>query len=357
MTIIFIIALLIFPFICWQIYNVTRKNVSIGAKVIEFLFITALVISVGLFCFAWIFNSDDYYKAIDIVDGGYSPFSLKHVPTLAVYFVLSMFSLVKLRFQGRAMPPLIFVLCVVFVVIGFPISLAIILQVSKIKADNSGMGILFAFLPFSYMISSIFVLLHTTLNEAKLASNRVYHNKILNYLNQKMATVSTQPLWVLLLLIPVFILITAILMLFGQHSNSITKVFTETTTWAFSQKTHPPFLDHKGHYLCTVAACGDPQIVKPIRLGKRYGYEIIVNRQLMVANAFEDLIQQYTPALHKVIRSFYNQYGYPLSKNITSAKGSNLIYILMKPIEYFFLIVLYLCCIEPEKRIAEQYSM
>ena len=43
-----------------------------------------------------------------------------------------------------------------------------------------------------------------------------------------------------------------------------------------------------GHYLCSVAAKGHTQIVKPERFGVRNGGRIICNRQLLISNAFED---------------------------------------------------------------------
>ena len=55
-------------------------------------------------------------------------------------------------------------------------------------------------------------------------------------------------------------------------------------------------------------------MVKPLRYGIRHGYKIMVNRQLLIANAFENILEQYTPKLHKIIRNFYDKYGYPLSK-------------------------------------------
>jgi hypothetical protein len=120
---------------------------------------------------------------------------------------------------------------------------------------------------------------------------------------------------------------------------------------------NPLYLDHKGHYLCTVAVCGSPWIVKPLRLGRRHDREIVVNRQLLVANAFEELIQTGSPRLHKFIRGAYDQYGYPLSKHITSPARSNVTYLIMKPLEYFFVVILYLFFEKPEQKISQQYSL
>ena len=124
----------------------------------------------------------------------------------------------------------------------------------------------------------------------------------------------------------------------------------------FSQKEHPPILDHQGHYLCTVAAKGSPNVVKPLRLGTRGRHTIIVNRQLQVANAFEEWVKDVSPYAHRIIRRNYDQYGYNLSVKINSAGRSNITYMAMKPLEWFFVVCLYLFCPNPEQKIRKQYS-
>ena len=347
---------IICPIAGYLFYKQVRQNAKPATIVGEFVFIGLFILTIGLFGLSWLLNGDDYYTAIDPVDGGYTPFASRHLPTLLVFFVAAIFGLIKLWYKGRALPPLLFSLCVVFVIIGIPISIAVIIQTSS-NTEQSGETFLFWFFPFFYVLTSITVLFKIVSTEAVEASSKTYRNKFLNYLNQKLAKTERQPILIFLMLVPIFVIIVAILMLFGQDANSITKVFTETTTWTFSQKTHPPFLEHNGHYLCTVAVCGTPAIVKPLRLGKRHGHEIIVNRQLLIANAFEELIQENAPRLHKVIRGFYDKYGYPLSRKITTAKASNAVYILMKPLEYFFLMVLYLCSAKPEEKINKQYAI
>lgn len=349
-----IILVIVIPVVLFTVYKHARENVDAPTKAIEITFIIAFLLSGALFCLGLMSYSGHYTKAIDIVDGGYSPFSSDHILTLITFFVLALFGLISLWIKGRSLPPLLYVLFMAFVLIGIPISFSVWLQISSNTEFYSAW--LFGILPIVYIITAIVVIAKSVSQAAEIASDKVYQNKFLNYLNQKMAKVAHQPFYVLLLMIPVFVIIVAILMLFGQDANSITKVFTETTTWNFSTKTHPPFLDHRGHYLCTVAVCGDPNIVKPIRLGKRHGQEIVVNRQLLIANAFEELIEDISPAAHKIIRNFYDKYGYPLSKKITTPQGSNLVYRLMKPLEYFFLIALYLCVQKPEEKIAKQYA-
>ncbi len=59
--------------------------------------------------------------------------------------------------------------------------------------------------------------------------------------------------------------------------------------------------------------------------------------------------------LHRRIRHFYDTYGLPIARHIRSPYTADIVYLLMKPLEYFFLFVLYLCDTEPENRIARMY--
>ncbi|MBL0081928.1 MAG: hypothetical protein IPP37_05630 [Saprospiraceae bacterium] len=92
--------------------------------------------------------------------------------------------------------------------------------------------------------------------------------------------------------------------------DSLIRAFTDTYHHGFSQ------LDHLcenvacgGHFLCSVGANGHPKIVKPIRYGERNGRKIICTRQLLISNAFEELVQEKCPLVHKIIRHNYNKVG------------------------------------------------
>ena len=74
-----------------------------------------------------------------------------------------------------------------------------------------------------------------------------------------------------------------------------------------------------------------------------------------MANAFEQILEERTPGLHRRIRYLYDTCGYPIARKIRSPYIADLIYFLMKPLEYLFLIVLYTCDVRPEDRIAVQY--
>lgn len=150
-------------------------------------------------------------------------------------------------------------------------------------------------------------------------------------------------------------LLEVIFILIGQGADGPVKAFTDTADWTFSKQIPPPPKEHDGHYLCTVAAGGHRKVVKPLRYGIRHGEKIIVNRQLCIANAFEDYIMEKFPKFHKFIRTVYDTYGYPISRHITSPKKADAVYILMKPLEWIFLIFLYVFDVNPEERIRRQY--
>lgn len=156
-------------------------------------------------------------------------------------------------------------------------------------------------------------------------------------------------------ILPLMGIIIIILAIFGQSPDSIIRAWTETADWNLSQKIPPQNIIYDEHYLCTVAAGGHKKIVKPIRMGKRHGHQVIVNRQLCIANAFEQLLEERLPKTHRVIRNFYDKYGYPIAKHIKSPYIADIIWFLMKPLEWFFLIILYLFDTKPENRIAIQY--
>lgn len=163
----------------------------------------------------------------------------------------------------------------------------------------------------------------------------------------------------LMICLPIFAIINAILILFGQKPDSIIRAFTETYKHGFSEWDYKCENVNCGrHYLCSVAANGHTKIVKPIRSGIRNGHPITCNRQLLISNAFEELIQEQLPGLHKIIRRQYNKVGnfiHEYYEIFNNKFLSDLVYIIMKPFEWFFLLILYSFDRKPENRIAKQY--
>ena len=50
--------------------------------------------------------------------------------------------------------------------------------------------------------------------------------------------------------------------------------------------------------------------------GVRHGHPVVVNRQLCIANAFEQVLEEKTPRFHRFLRRNYDRYGYPFAKHI-----------------------------------------
>jgi hypothetical protein len=160
-------------------------------------------------------------------------------------------------------------------------------------------------------------------------------------------------------LIPIIVFLSLFLILFGQKPDSLVRAFTDTYKHGFSE------LDYMcdnvqcgGHFLCSVGANGHKYVVKPVRYGERLGNKIICNRQLLISNAFEELIQENLPLTHKFIRTKYNLVGKSIHKHyhlFNYKYVSDIVYILMKPLELIFLITLYTFDSNPENRINTQY--
>ena len=182
-----------------------------------------------------------------------------------------------------------------------------------------------------------------------------YENRLLQWLHQLLNRSRNWPWLAVLVALPTLALVVLVLMLFGQQPDSMIKAWTNTADWAFSQKIPPQNLIIDEHYLCTVAAGGHENVVKPQRMGIRHGHPVVVNRQLCIANAFEQVLEEKTPRFHRFLRRNYDRYGYPFAKHIKKKWAMDLIYYLMKPLEWLFLLVLYLVDRKPENRIAMQY--
>lgn len=189
------------------------------------------------------------------------------------------------------------------------------------------------------------------LNQTRSAKDRAVLSSF-----QKILQQSTNWPWLgIIFCLPLLGALLFILILFGQKPDYLIKAWTETADWNLSEKVAPVNLQVDEHYLCTVAATGHRGLVKPIRKGVRHGHEVVVNRQLEVANAFEELLAVKCPRLHRFIRRTYDKYGYPFAKHMRHQWQADLIYLVMKPLEWFFVVILYIFDNHPENRIVRQY--
>lgn len=279
--------------------------------------------------------------------------SSQYLPVLIILAGLAMLGYMLLRSYSLKMPPLLIVISIAFVYLGDIVAVLWILQLLPYVTDAGVLfgfeGVLMCLFPANFLILSFSQIrgVVRTYNNTEEAGD----SRLAKLLRQS----EKWPLAGLVAMIPIMGIIVLLLILFGQKPDAAIRAFTETSDWLFSTKVSPAPISIDGHYLCTAAARGDRKIVKPLRMGVRHGNRVVVNRQLCIANAFEEFINEHLPRFHHGLRYVYDKYGYPLARHITTRRAANITYILMKPLEWLFLLVLYLFDRKPENRIAAQY--
>ena len=302
----------------------------------------------------------DYPEALRLGGGElglHSPIASWSYPTVFAIIGLGIISYILIRIKKLKLPPLIIVgamsgifICSIYMIIW-------IIQLSNNILEKYIFGIPYLTLfPINYILCSIRAEIEIMKKyKQENIERKQFNNKFLNFCSKLLYNIDNWPILAIVLSIPLIVVLISILVIFGQRPDEAIKAFLETSDWTLSTKVSPPPITYDGHYLCTVSLRGHKNIVKPLRMGIRHGEKIVVNRQLCIANAFEQLIEEKTPRFHKAIRYIYDKYGYPLSKHINTPLQADVTYIFMKPLEYIFLIILYLFDKEPENRIAKQY--
>lgn len=292
----------------------------------------------------------------------HSPIQGRHMISIVFIMITGYGSYIFMRIKRTKLPPLVFVIGLSSLLLTNYMGILIIIQLSKNLFTDSNFIIPYInpffymmLLPFNFILCSILLVKKLNHEYVTQRTKNIFKNKFLQYINNILAQSNNWSLVAFVLSFPLIIIMIIILVLFGQQPDSIIKAFTETSDWTLSQQVSPPPISYNGHYLCTVSLRGHKKIVKPKRYGIRGGRKIVVNRQLMIANAFEEVVQEKTPNVHKFIRNTYDKYGLPLSKVITSKIRADIVYFIMKPFEYLFLIFLYLVDVNPETRIEKQY--
>ena len=285
----------------------------------------------------------------------HTPIATEMMLTICIFILVSILGYLVLRFvKINKLSPLALVLAMSALYIGAIVAGLWIGQVFKIDAKN----LILILFPLNVIVIFIKVIKDVVIKwnlEHKYKERVLKDNKLINLCNKILNNALNWPWLALVFMVPLLGILIGVLAVFGQAPDSVIKAFTETAEWNLSTKLPAQSLEYDGHYLCTVAVGGHKEIVKPIRLGRRGGKYIVVNRQLCIANAFEQIIEEKAPKFHYLVRSFYDKYGYPVAKHINSKYTADFVYFLMKPLEWIFLIVIYLFDNKPENRIAIQY--
>lgn len=283
----------------------------------------------------------------------HSPVELASIPTIVTLTLVGFGGYLILRLMPlEKQPPLLTALSIAAMYVGGAVAVVWILQIHE-----ETFYLPQTILPFNLILLYLRTLRLTVHDKAQLMRQAEAAGELprLSMLARFLDNASTLPAAGLLAVLPLLGALIMILVLFGQQPDAAIRAWTETADWTFSQQIPPPNLPYDGHYLCTVAAGGHKRVVKPIRSGIRHGHTVIVNRQLCIANAFEQLLEERTPRFHRFVRKNYDRYGLPIAKLIRTKLAADVVYLLMKPAEWIFLAVLYLFDRNPENRIALQY--
>ncbi len=279
----------------------------------------------------------------------HSPVATWTLPTLGVLFTVSLVGYLILRFaDAEKLPPLLGTLSIAAMYLGAALCVVWMLQIIQ----NPLLCVLPINILFIYASTIRLFIIKWRETHTEAAEHK---SPVIRFFARIVNNAAHWPWIGLLLALPLLGVVVAVLMLFGQTPDSVIQAWTQTADWTFSQQIAPPDVPYDGHYLCTVAAGGHRRLVRPIRTGKRRGHEVIVNRQLCVANAFEQLLEERTPRFHKFVRTTYDRTGLPLSRLIRTPLAADVVWVLMKPLEWIFLGALYLFDAKPENRIAVQY--
>ncbi len=340
--------LVIFPSICNLVLlflKPLKRKWKIFFSVLELTYIVLGMLFDFLFCTVLLYTGDWFEQLYNTEK--HIPIFTKAYPTFAVIVIISIIAYVILKFvKTSTAPPLFSVILISLMYLGIIELILWCVQLSK------NPQILFCLFPINLIIVFVRTIRNAVLE--KLNSENT-NNQNSSKLSAIFNNAKNWPWVALVLAIPLLGVMLIVLLLFGQKPDYIIKMWTETADWTMSTKIPPQNIYQDQHYLCTVAAGGHRKIVKPLRVGIRYGHRVVVNRQLMIANAFEQLLEERLPKFHKIVRTTYDNIGYPIAKHIKSPFVADVIYFLMKPLEWIFLIVLYLFDTKPENRIAVQY--
>lgn len=295
----------------------------------------------------------------------HTPINSHYMTTFIVISCLYVLGILLITLKKKR-PPLVTVLCISAMYLGVLEAIFFTIQILGMHTILEGgrinyrykIDLLYTLLIPINMFLIMLRVMFLEIKTYKIDENRISKIEkipILALCNKVLNDSKKWPIIALLMMIPLLGIIVGILTLFGQAPDAAIKAFTETADYTFSTKIPPQNIYYDEHYLCTVAAGGHRRVVKPIRMGKRHGHEVVVNRQLMIANAFEQILEEKTPKIHRVIRNIYDRYGFPIARLIKSPIVADVIWFIMKPLEWLFLIVIYLFDVNPEDRIARQY--
>lgn len=361
-----LVLMVIIPFILLAL------DIVFAVKKKKKFFFECIAFGIGFLYMAlayWLWGPRKYDEPIDLImdfASVHEPVSREHGLTLIVIAAVGFISYLVVKFAGKHLAPLAKVLGIGGVYGGVIVNLMFLFQLIcgarpvdiapvQVFEENGIMIFCLCIVPILFLIHVADMFKDLIKEQAKEQMQVEYENGFLSKCNTFLCKGANMYWAALIAMIPLYGIIICILCLLGQKPDSVIEAFTKTSDWVLSTEISPPPVTQNSHYLCTVSLQGHKELVKPIRYGIRRGERIVVNRQLCVANAFEQLLEERTPRFHRAVRNFYDTCGYPISRWIRNPWSADAVYLLMKPLEWIFVVILYLFDKKPENRICRQY--
>ena len=322
-------------------------------KLVEIITIIAGIIELKLYLELMEVTEYDWYEQA-INNQVHTPVATWTYPTVFAWFGVGLCGYLILRYISvKKLPPLILTGAMAFLYIGCGVNVLWMVQTFELSPH----GLILCLYPLNLCVIALSTIVDVVNQWKQMQEETENSSKKWTGLRKWVYHTMSLPLAAFILMIPCIGILIMVLTLFGQTPDAIIQAWTQTSEWNLSHQVSPQNIYQDEHYLCTVAAGGHRKIVKPKRMGVRHGHKVIVNRQLCVANAFEQVLEEKLPSFHRGIRHVYDTYGYPVARHIHSPYMADFIYILMKPLEWIFLVVLYIVDTKPENRIAMQYIL
>lgn len=288
----------------------------------------------------------------------------KYITVIWVLSGLTIFAYFISRSKKHDIGPLALALLPGLLMTGIVLSIVLVVHFSPFFA----LGAAFSFspffiltifvLPFFGLIQVVVLLSVELFSILQLNKNRMLSHKSKSSFIQALQRIFFGKYYLVaqIILFPLFItLVQVVFLVFTQHPDSIVQAIIQSHDGVFSQGHCENCVSHNAEYVCTIAAFGSDRLVKPLHWGRRNGNEIKVNRQLKICNAFEELLTEKMPRTQRLLRKGYDSLQISIEKWKKVRIVANTLYVIIKPMEWTFLIMLYLFENNPETKIAKQY--
>lgn len=221
--------------------------------VIRSMDLYALITGIPFTLFLWsLANFSEYDEALRLwsLSGLHTPLAGRYIVSFLFPVIMGYIGYFYLRSHKSKLAPLLYILAISAMIIAGMMQVVYIYQFSThVMSIDLSEGILkgiisflynpllyLTFLPLNFIVCSLRLIIKVRKSYNHQSSYAGFKNKWLNKLNNK---IIGSKRWIISsfgLTLPLFCVMVLILTLLGQGPDGLSKVFTETSDWALSQK-------------------------------------------------------------------------------------------------------------------------